>query len=765
MLYGLSATISLVTGPDIPYRGPFPVLTAKGMRGNMKSRLRFVDIAKGLGMICIILGHLGRPEINHVVFTFHVPLFFLIAGYFHRPAKLGIEGMRKRAGRLVVPYIYCAIACSLGKGVVACLRGSVQGSWSVVAVSFVRALYGSGTPSSPFLGIKSFGAIWFLLALFWALCIYDVLCNQKYATLVVVGCFAVGFVTKVFWLPFSFQAGLCGLLFVHIGAQFRRVTDTFKEHASPRIVASALVLCLIVWTIVFFVDRGHLYLVKNHFENIPLDVIGAIAGSVLLVSLSFCIDKIPVISSALGTFGKYSLTALCFHMFDLAVIPWTDLLKSMGLSVSATGSWKTCLVLAVMKLAWASFGVCVAAMLRHLRDVSATEGHNLLNLPDLSGRIRSIDIGKGVAILLVVAAHQCSVDPTFRKLAFSLHMPFFFLANAFFVSRNYDVTRTFCRSCKSLLVPYITAGLLSVFLRALVTPDQTKAAVLGRLVSIIGGMSKTGAVFQQLESTWLVWFVACLFIARNVYVLMRSLTKRWHPLAQFAISAVLCAIGWTLGKMRLFLPWSIDVALFSQVFMFLGDEARRRGVLRETPPIQALVLLSGLWVALALGGYQIEMATRAYPGFIFCIAGACLGSYIVLVSSRTIDSSVHEFGQMIACFLAWAGRNSIVILVVHCLRMMWAAWTGGEAFIASFPWWVNAVFEIAFCVAVTFCFDRVRNDIAGVAMSNLRFAGHIGKRARSIDLVKENRPCLASSCLWNGRASFPFLIYVARFSK
>ena len=39
-------------------------------------RLRFVDIAKGISIICIILGHLGIHNITRVVFTFHVPIFF-----------------------------------------------------------------------------------------------------------------------------------------------------------------------------------------------------------------------------------------------------------------------------------------------------------------------------------------------------------------------------------------------------------------------------------------------------------------------------------------------------------------------------------------------------------------------------------------------------------------------------------------------------------------------------------------------------------------
>ena len=46
------------------------------------NRVRYVDIARGISIICIILGHLGVSSINRFVFTFHVPVFFLISGYF-----------------------------------------------------------------------------------------------------------------------------------------------------------------------------------------------------------------------------------------------------------------------------------------------------------------------------------------------------------------------------------------------------------------------------------------------------------------------------------------------------------------------------------------------------------------------------------------------------------------------------------------------------------------------------------------------------------
>lgn len=42
-----------------------------------------IDIAKGIGIILVILGHLVSYEdyISSYIFSFHMPLFFFITGY------------------------------------------------------------------------------------------------------------------------------------------------------------------------------------------------------------------------------------------------------------------------------------------------------------------------------------------------------------------------------------------------------------------------------------------------------------------------------------------------------------------------------------------------------------------------------------------------------------------------------------------------------------------------------------------------------------
>jgi fucose 4-O-acetylase-like acetyltransferase len=44
------------------------------------------DIMKGVGIILMIIGHCAIPRLLwHFIFSFHMPLFFIISGFFFKP--------------------------------------------------------------------------------------------------------------------------------------------------------------------------------------------------------------------------------------------------------------------------------------------------------------------------------------------------------------------------------------------------------------------------------------------------------------------------------------------------------------------------------------------------------------------------------------------------------------------------------------------------------------------------------------------------------
>lgn len=75
----------------------------------MKNRLENIDVAKGLGILLVVLGH-NRPlteqlpALHAAVYLFHMPLFFFLSG-LTTPAILSGEKLFKRVVGLVKPYV------------------------------------------------------------------------------------------------------------------------------------------------------------------------------------------------------------------------------------------------------------------------------------------------------------------------------------------------------------------------------------------------------------------------------------------------------------------------------------------------------------------------------------------------------------------------------------------------------------------------------------------------------------------------------------
>lgn len=74
-------------------------------------RLQYVDITKGIAIIAVIVGHVAMSyssksvfawRVEAACFTFHMPLFFILSGYFLKPDKYSF---RRDVRHLIVPYV------------------------------------------------------------------------------------------------------------------------------------------------------------------------------------------------------------------------------------------------------------------------------------------------------------------------------------------------------------------------------------------------------------------------------------------------------------------------------------------------------------------------------------------------------------------------------------------------------------------------------------------------------------------------------------
>ena len=73
-----------------------------------------LDVAKGIGIIFIILGHLVDAQLGVVFYICHVPLFFIISGYLYRVPDDNIwTYFVKLAKSILIPYFWYTLALIL----------------------------------------------------------------------------------------------------------------------------------------------------------------------------------------------------------------------------------------------------------------------------------------------------------------------------------------------------------------------------------------------------------------------------------------------------------------------------------------------------------------------------------------------------------------------------------------------------------------------------------------------------------------------------
>lgn len=81
-----------------------------------KKRTGWIDICKALAIYCMVLGHTGTSEnLNIIIHTFHMPVFFLLSGYcFNEKKNADILGfVKKRFKTLMIPYFVFGVGLFL----------------------------------------------------------------------------------------------------------------------------------------------------------------------------------------------------------------------------------------------------------------------------------------------------------------------------------------------------------------------------------------------------------------------------------------------------------------------------------------------------------------------------------------------------------------------------------------------------------------------------------------------------------------------------
>ena len=68
------------------------------------SRIQYIDILKGIGIILVVIGHIYKNQnIFNWIYSFHMPIFFFAAGWLYKERSVYID-IKRRIQTIVIPY-------------------------------------------------------------------------------------------------------------------------------------------------------------------------------------------------------------------------------------------------------------------------------------------------------------------------------------------------------------------------------------------------------------------------------------------------------------------------------------------------------------------------------------------------------------------------------------------------------------------------------------------------------------------------------------
>ena len=262
---------------------------------------------KGVALFLMLVGHTAIRQdglLYELIYSFHMPLFFILAGYFaksYEESRLSfLQALVKDAKRLLIPYLVASLVIILFTA----LRAYMKHDISIVIDRAQR------------LGYVTYDSIpcWFLVALFWIRTLFRPMMRLGRWALplsVLISGSALLFAHHVTQLPFCILTALAAMVFYAVG----------WYHKKYGFSKWAIIVSVLCWPYAILWSNIDLYFMR--YGIYPLTVLGACGGTYVVYKfISYAYTHIcsTYITKKQGVFewiGVNSLIILCFHSIDI----------------------------------------------------------------------------------------------------------------------------------------------------------------------------------------------------------------------------------------------------------------------------------------------------------------------------------------------------------------------------------------------------------------------------------------------------------------
>ncbi len=286
-----------------------------------KMRLSWIDICRGIGILCVIYAHgLSEDKFRFLFYAFHIPLFFFLSGVtlHHKQHESTLKSLKKAIKGILLPYFLFAFIC-YGLWLIPNIP-TFQFSGFVQVV--INILYGNGSGKQFFYN----AVLWFLPCLFVTRLLFTILSNVSNKTNVLLPllfiCSMGGYVLAAFYpqlkLPFGSEIALSSVVFFGLGYLYNSNTRLKTLFENKRLTSAILftLFTVLLASLNFYLTGHQVDMRLNRMGNYFLFYLSAICGIGMCVAWSYVIRA----NKVLEFLGKNSMILFIFHLIIFTYI-------------------------------------------------------------------------------------------------------------------------------------------------------------------------------------------------------------------------------------------------------------------------------------------------------------------------------------------------------------------------------------------------------------------------------------------------------------
>lgn len=279
----------------------------------ISKRIQWVDIVKGIAILAMITGHslTGAPGENLLtllIYSFHMPIFFIMSGFTTKIQKdKEVIGRKlfKLAKKILIPTIIVVIICTTERIIFHIYSKDMFFKAILSALFFAQP--------SPLRGHFTVDAMWFLIVFFWSKFFFyfvTKIMNLDYAGIVfgVLAYISSSFADRI-WLIQAWDLVPVACLFMWIGAEYR-------EHYSAieRRRVLLITIAFVIW-ILGLENKIYIDMAMRVFPNFIFSMIFITSASYCIIYFSEGISGTKL-GDYLAFFGRETLPLLYINAID-----------------------------------------------------------------------------------------------------------------------------------------------------------------------------------------------------------------------------------------------------------------------------------------------------------------------------------------------------------------------------------------------------------------------------------------------------------------